>query len=147
MNLYNILQILLFVYTGTYGDVRQVDVPTVNMEALRLQDFDEVEQKKMVYRAYGESRGDSDEAVETMIGTMICRYEQGYGTVDQLLMAYNAPDFPVNDELIVNHRDSHCQGYKYALSTHDTVYLGIPAGEPRLTIGDTHFFVRWVSNK
>lgn len=109
--------------------------------------YSQADQRKFVERAYGEAQADGHEAISMVIGTMICRQEQGYGTADQLLTAYYAPDVAVSDETILTYAHSQCAGYKYALSTSDTVYLGIPASEPRHTVGDTHFFVRWASDK
>lgn len=105
-------------------------------------------QTHFVSRAMGEARGDGDEAVSMVIGTMLCRLEEGYGTPQQLLGAYNAPDYPVSASLVESFGGATCEGYKYALSaTLDIPHLGIPDSEPRKCIGDTCFFKRWASNK
>lgn len=114
----------------------------------RLSSLDPSTQTQFVSRAMGEARGDGDEAVSMVIGTMLCRLEEGYGTPEQLLAAYYAPDYPVSAPLVESFGSATCEGYKYALSaTLDIPRLGIPEDEPRKCVGDTCFFKRWVSNK
>lgn len=113
-----------------------------------LSDLDPRVQSAFVYRAMGEARGDGFEAVSMVVGTMMCRLEEGYGTPEQVLDAYYAQDYLVDAGVIASLGDSACSGYKYALSASiDIPYLNIPEDEPRKCVGDTCFFKRWVDNR
>ena len=102
------------------------------------------DEKLMVYRAMGETRGEGFESVVAVVGTMLCRKEQGYGSTEQVLAAYYAKDFVVSDEIVSDvMRESKCQGYKYALSHNDIEYLKIPSNAPRVCYGDTCLFEAW----
>lgn len=139
----DIIALLLYIYTMNPG----MYPPALPHSGLTLSSFPVEIQEQFVSRAMGEARGDGHEAVKKVVGTMICRFEDGYGEPHELLGAYYAPDFPVTPELVEGFGDAQCEGFKYALSSNDIAYLQIPTDEPRECVGDTCFFRRWVSNK
>lgn len=114
--------------------------------SLSLSDLPIETQRSFVYRAMGEARGDGSEAVSGVVGTMLCRLESGYGTPLELLGAYRARDFMVDDSVVASFGESTCIGEKYALSAVlDIPNLNISEDVPRRCVGDTCFFYVWAA--
>ena len=123
------------------------DATTFNYSSMRV---DISDQAKMVYRAFGEARADGEEAVVQVVNTMLCRIESGYGDVDDVLRAYYAPDFPVDDATVARIFGMAKCGetkYLYSLSRSDMEYLKISEADVGMCIRDTCFLSIWIDNR
>ena len=122
--------------------------PTYNIDGYDInREFTIYEKRKIVYRSIGEVGPDNEVAIQNVIATMMCRIDNGYGGVDDILGVYFARDYHVSDVSVNRLFHTYCLGAKYALSIQDVKYLKIPDDEPRVCIDNTCFFLNGVDNR